>query len=106
MCDSHATPDLTTPDVADVQATVVPRVGRLLERRGFGDGDEGGGAPDAWAEDAPVLAGIDAASLQGVAALGARAGARVRRLGEPVDKDETSALGRCHARHGGVCQSC
>ena len=48
-----------------------------------------------------MLAGIAAASVQGVAALGERAGARLRRLGDPVDEDETSAPGRCHARHGG-----
>ena len=43
-----------------------------------------------------MLAGIAAASVQGVAALGERAGARLRRLGDPDDEDETSAPGRCH----------
>ena len=76
----HPAPSLTSPDVADVLATVAPRIRRLLERRGLGESDEAG-APDAWAEDAPVLAGIAAASVQGVAVLGGRAGARVRRLG-------------------------
>jgi hypothetical protein len=33
-------------DVADVLATIVPRVRRLLERRGLGDGDEGASAVD------------------------------------------------------------
>ena len=96
----HATPDLTTADVADVLATVAPRV-RRLERRGFGDSDESRAAPDAWAENAPVLAGIAAASVWGVVALGHRAGARVRQLGDPVEQDEPSALGRCHARQDG-----
>ena len=54
----HPTPALTAADVADVLATVEPRVRRLLERRGLGDSDEGGGAPDGWAEDAPVLGSI------------------------------------------------
>ena len=97
----HVTPELTTADVGDVLATVVPRVRRLLERRGFGDGDESGGAPDAWAEDAPVLAGIAAASVQGRVALGSRAGGRVRRRGDPAEADEGPNLGRCHARQNG-----
>ena len=104
----HPASPVTAADVADVPATVEPRVRRLLERRGLGDNDEGGGAPDAWAEDAPVLAGIAAASVQGVVALGDRAGARVRRGGDSPEEDETPALGRCHARqdnfdlHAGV----
>ena len=57
--------------------------------------------PDAWAEDAPVLAGIAAASVQGVVALGDRAGARVRRVGNQAEEDETPALGHCHARQDG-----
>jgi len=98
----HATLDLTPADVADVLATVAPRVRRLLERRrGFGDSGESGAAPDAWAENAPALAGIAAASVRGVAALGHRAGARVRQLGDPVEQNEPSALGRCHARQDG-----
>ena len=59
----HPAPDLTAAGVADVLATVEPRVQRLLEPRGLGDRDEGHGAPDAWAEDAPVLAGLAAASV-------------------------------------------
>ncbi len=97
----HPTPPLNAADVADVLATVEPRVRRLLERRGLGDSDEGGGAPDAWAQDAPVLAGIAVASVQGVTALGARAGARVRRLGNQAEDDEMPALGGCHARQDG-----
>ena len=57
-------PPLTTADVADVLATVVPRVRRLLERRGLGDAEQDPCAPDEWAEDAPVLAGIAAASVE------------------------------------------
>ena len=97
----HPTPALTAADVADVLATVEPRVRRLLERRRFGDRDGGDGAPDASAEDAPVLAGIAAASVQGVVALGDRGGARVRRLGNQAEEEETPMLGRCHARQDG-----
>lgn len=97
----HPLPRLTAADVADVLATVAPRVRRLLERRGLGDGDEGAGAPDTWAEDAPVLAGIAAASVQGRVALGPRAGTRVRTGGGSPDEDETPDLGRCHARQDG-----
>ena len=96
----HAAPDLTTAEVADALATIEPRLRRLLERRGLGDGDDSG-APDTWAEEAPALAGIAAASVQGVAALGTRAGARVRRLGDAAEDDEPSALGRGHARQHG-----
>ena len=97
----HPLPPLTAADVADVLATIEPRVRRLLERRGFGDSDEGGGAQDAWAEGAPVLAGIAAASVRGVVALGNRAGAGVRPLGDSVEEHEPSALGRGHARQDG-----
>jgi hypothetical protein len=49
----YPAPVLTAADVADVLATMVPRVTRLLERRGLGEGDEGTSAADEWAEDAP-----------------------------------------------------
>jgi hypothetical protein len=87
--------------VAEVLATIVPRVRRLLERRGMGEGDEGAGVPDGWAEDAPVLAGIAAASVQGTFALGSRAGRRVRRCGAALEQDESPARARCHARQEG-----
>ena len=52
----------------------------------------------ALAEEAPVLAGISAASVVGSIALGRRAGARVRRCGEPCDTVQAPPLGRRHAR--------
>jgi len=55
-------PALAALDVAEVLAGVVARVDRLLARRGMGDADEAAGAADGWAEQAPVLAGIAAAS--------------------------------------------
>ncbi|MCH7749526.1 MAG: transposase [Acidobacteria bacterium] len=97
----HPRPDLDTADVDEVLATVTAHVRRLLERQGLGAVDEADNAADAWAEDAPVLAGIAAASVQGRVALGHRAGARVRRRGDPSTASETWALGRCHARYDG-----
>jgi hypothetical protein len=99
-------PLLTAADVADVLATIVPRVRRLLERRGLGDGDEGASAADEWAEDAPVLAGMAGASVQGTFALGPRAGKRARPCGAvPVEdqmrEDQVPGPGRCHARQEG-----
>lgn len=82
-------------------ATVKAHVRRLLERQGLGAADEGDSAEDAWAEDAPVLAGIAAASVQGRVALGHLAGARVRLRGDPPTASETWGLGRCHAHHDG-----
>jgi hypothetical protein len=95
-------PLLTAADVADVLATIVPRVRRLLERRGLGDGDEGASAADEWAEDAPVLAGMAGASVQGTFALGPRAGKRARPCGavpveDQVREDKVPGSGRCHA---------
>jgi hypothetical protein len=99
-------PLLTAADVADVLATIVPRVRRLLERRGLGDGDEGVSAADEWAEDAPVLAGMAGASVQGTFALGPRAGKRARPCGaapveDPCREGKVPDPWRCHARQEG-----
>jgi hypothetical protein len=69
----HPVPRLTALDVAEVLATVEPRIRRLLERRGLGDRDDEGGASNAWAEEAPVLAGLAAASVQGTVGSALRA---------------------------------
>ena len=71
----HPARRLTDLDVAEVLATAEPRIRRALDRRGLGDGDDASGA-DAWADEAPVLAGLAAASVQGIVALGHRRGAR------------------------------
>src|SRR5450759_3006741 len=42
----HPAPRLTALDVAEVLATVEPRIKRLLDRRGLGDGDDDGPALD------------------------------------------------------------
>ncbi len=97
----HPLARLMDLDVAEVLATVEPRIGRLLARRGLGDRDDDGGAPDAWAEEAPVLAGLAAASVRGTVALGRQRGARIPRLGDPPEEIEHSAPGRCHAQSNG-----
>jgi hypothetical protein len=64
--------------------------------------DDGGDSLDEWADDAPVLAGLAAASVQRRATLGPRAGARVRRRGHFLSAvTEPPGLGPCHARHNG-----
>jgi len=60
-------------------------VQRLLVRRGLEPSDDATGPADPLADESPVLAGIVGASVQGRVALGSRAGARARRLGEAPD---------------------
>ena len=88
-------------DVVPLLATIERRIEKLLARRGVPDGTEGFEAPDRWAEEAPTLAGLAAASVRGVAALGARAGAPVRRWGDAIDAPDPPPLGRWHARQRG-----
>ena len=59
----HPIPRLTALDVAEVLATVEPRIARLLDRRGLGESDAGAGEADARADEAPVLAGLASASV-------------------------------------------
>ncbi|MEO8255714.1 MAG: transposase zinc-binding domain-containing protein [Acidobacteriota bacterium] len=92
---------LTALDVEEVLATVEPRITRLLDRRGLGDDDAEGSTPDAWVDEAPVLAGLAAASVQGTVALGPQRGVRLRRLGDPREEGELPAAGSCHARGNG-----
>ena len=88
-------------DVAEVLATVVPRIHALLVRRGYADDEGGSGAPDTFAEAAPALAGMAAAAVQGTTAMGERAGVRTRRCGEALDHAGASPLPRCHASQDG-----
>jgi hypothetical protein len=62
-----------------IHALVLDGVCASDGKGGVPDGREGSDAPDRWADDAPTLAGLVAASVHGVAALGVRAGAPVRR---------------------------
>ncbi len=88
-------------DVGTLLVTIQRRLEALLNRRGVPDGGEGFDAPDRWAEDAPALAGLAAASVRGVAALGARAGAPVRRWGDTIEPPDPRPLGRWRARQQG-----
>jgi hypothetical protein len=90
----HPLPPPGDEDVAAVLATVRHRIVSLLQRRGLLDAPEGFVAPDALADEAPVLAGITAPSVVGSVALGPRAGARVRRCGEPCEPPDAPPLGR------------
>ena len=72
-------------EVAAALATIRQRVQRLLVRRGLEPGDDAPGPADPLADESPIMAGIVGASVQGRVALGPRAGARVRRLGEARD---------------------
>ena len=80
-------------EVAAVLATVRQRVQRLLVRHGLEPGDDATGPADRLAEASPVLAGIVGASVQGRVALGQRAGARVRRLGDARDTPAVTSRG-------------
>ena len=68
---------------------------------GLGDGDDEGSASDAWADDAPVLAGLAAASVQGTVALGPHAALAFVDMGDPSEEGERSAAGGCHSRGNG-----
>jgi hypothetical protein len=92
---------LTRDEVAEVVRVIARRVERLLQRRRLLATAEECGVEDAWAEQAPVLAGLAAASVQGVLALGRRAGGRVARFGSPPDETPPVRLGPCHAGAGG-----
>ena len=71
----HLCLPLDAADVDEMLATVTVYVGRLLGHGGAGDGD----MLDEWADEAPVLAGLAAASVHGRVALGSRPGAPERR---------------------------
>jgi hypothetical protein len=97
----HAVPHLTREDVAQVVALIARRITRLLERRGLSGRAEDGETSDPWSEEAPVLAAVAAASVDGRVAMGPRAGGRVRRCGDPPEDVAPTTLGPCHARADG-----
>ena len=93
---------LDAADVDEVLATVEAYLQRLLPPQGLEETDAGGSTVDEWAEEAPVLAGLAAASVKGRVALGSRAGARVRRGGASLAAvTDPPGLGPCQARHNG-----
>jgi hypothetical protein len=88
-------PELKDEDVKAIVETTAQRVIGLLERRGVLDGEPF----DKLADESPVLAGMTAASVQGLIAIGERAGLPVRRvLSDPADAVRTGAL--CYAARG------
>src|SRR5260370_23144306 len=88
----QSTPAPTDADVAAALATIRQRVQRLLVRRSLEPGDDATG-PEPLADESPIMAGIVGASVQGRVALGSRAGARVRRLGEARDTATVTSRG-------------
>ena len=88
-------PTLEDEDVKRIVETTAQRVIGLLARRGILDGDQ----LDPLAEESPLLAGVTAASVQGMIATGERAGMRVRRvLSDPAEGVRTGHL--CYASRG------
>ena len=88
----HPAPGPRDDEVAEALATIRHRVRRLLVR-GLEPSDDAPGPVDRLAEESPALAGIVSASVQGRVALGSRAGARVRRLGQEPDGDAVTSRG-------------
>ena len=86
--------------MADVLAAIEPGVTRLLARRDFGDSDDGDRS-DTFAEATPVLAGLAAASVQGLVALGHVPGRRPGRLGDAPEDVTEPGPGACHAQWQG-----
>jgi len=97
----HPAPAPNDAEVAEALATIRHRVRRLLVRRGLEPGDDATGPADRLADESPVLAGIVGASVQGRVALGPRAGARVRRLGQAPDAEAVTSRGPRQAHLGG-----
>ena len=89
----HPAPAPSDAEVAAALATIRHRVQRLLVRHGLEPADDATGPADRLADESPVLAGIVGASVQGRVALGPRAGARVRRLGDARDTAAVTSRG-------------
>jgi hypothetical protein len=97
----HPAPGPSEAEVAAALATIRHRVQRLLVRHGLEPADDATGPADRLADESPVLAGIVGASVQGRVALGSRAGARVRRLGDARDSVAGTSRGPRHAHLDG-----
>ena len=96
----HLGPALVAADIEEILATVEAYLRPVLARHDAAEADTAD-ALDPGAEQAPVWAGLAAASIDGRVALGVRAGARLRRQGHPVATVTWSPLGPCQARHRG-----
>ena len=88
----HPAAPLTSLDVDEVLATVEAYIRRVLVRRRRADG-ESGDVGDGWQEEAPLLAGLAAASVQGRVTVGAARRVRTTAAGADLGDDA------CHARH-------
>jgi hypothetical protein len=97
----HPAPGPSDIEVAAALATIRHRVQRLLVRRGLAPAADATGPADPLADESPVLAGIVGASVQGRVALGPRAGARVRRLGDARDTATVTSRGARQAHLDG-----
>ena len=93
----HPAPGPSNAEVAAALATIRHRVQRLLVRRRLEPAEDATGPVDRLADACPVLAGIVGASVQGRVALGSRAGARVRRLGDARDTPTVTPRGQRQA---------
>ena len=101
-------PPSNDAEIARVATRAARGIARLLARRGLIDADLADADP--LVQEAPLLAELASASVQGRAATGERAGRRVRRLGDQVDPEllEPPAATSCAqvaglSLHAGVC---
>jgi hypothetical protein len=99
--DFRPLPPPTDEEVGVVLARIAARVQRLLKRRGLDPENADVVRADPMAEASPVLAGISSASVQGRIALGARAGARVWRVGADPDAPWVLSTAPRHAHLSG-----
>ena len=97
----HPSASLDAADVDEVLATITAYVRPVLARHGAATEGDTTEPVDPGADEAPVWAGLAAASVQGRVALGPRAGGHVRRHGVRGVGTETPELGPCQARHNG-----
>ena len=100
----HPAPGPSDAEVAAALTTIRQRVQRLLVRYGLEPADEATGPANRLADESPALAEIVGASVQGRVALGQRAGARVRRLGDARDTAAVTSRGPRQAHlEGSTC---
>jgi len=94
-------PPPTDEEVGAVLVRIAARVQRLLKRCRRDPSDANLSPPDPVVEESPVLAAISSASIQGRIALGARAGARVWRVGDDPDAPWVLSTAPRHAHLAG-----